>query len=71
MNIIYIKFFKSLDQVMQMILGIQPQFGKVYLNRSPFQEYTVNLKVCGQIHGMLNLVIDKNTTKDLYQKCWG
>ena len=72
MDVNYINpFLKALQYVMQMVFGIQPEFGKVYLIKAPFQGYTVNLKVNGEVDGVFALVMNGNTAKKSLQKCWG
>lgn len=62
MNVEYINpFLQSLQHVMSMLFGIQPKLGKVYLKKSPFQEYTVNIQMNGQVNGTFALVMDDDT----------
>lgn len=72
MDVNYINpFLKALQYVMQMVFGIQPEFGKVYLKKAPFQGYTVNLKVNGEVDGVFALVMNGNTAKKIVTKMLG
>lgn len=72
MDVNYINpFLKALQYVMQMVFGIQPEFGKVYLKQAPFQGYTVNLKVNGEVDGVFALVMNGNTAKKIVTKMLG
>ncbi len=72
MDVNYINpFLKALQYVMQIVFGIQPEFGKVYLKKAPFQGYTVNLKVNGEVDGVFALVMNGNTAKKIVTKMLG
>lgn len=72
MDVNYINpFLKALQYVMQMVFGIQPEFGKVYLKKAPFQGYTVNLKVNGEVDGVFALVMNGDTAKKIVTKMLG
>lgn len=74
MNVEYINpFIEASQQVFQMVIGIKPNLGKVFLKQSPYSSDSVAviLGLTGKIRGQVIISLSINTAKSIASTMMG